>query len=276
MMRPLPVSLATVDDVVLPILRRAPVIHQLQLGLLEQLRTDPGRYPEGVRMDALQDPSTGAVGVAMQTPPYPVLLSAMTEPLAHALGGAFARRHPDARSARGAEPDASSFARGAGAQSLSVVQREAVFELREVRSVPVARGAARLAEPADAELLQRWSEAFVKEALPSDFPGDPNAGARLAGRGRTWLWLDEDHTPVAYAHNGRRACGWWSVGPVYTPPSLRGRGYATSLVAHMTRWALASGATGCTLFTDLSNPISNRIYERIGYARVGVGVVVRW
>ena len=38
----------------------------------------------------------------------------------------------------------------------------------------------------------------------------------------------------------------------------------------------ASGATGCTLFTDLANPVSNRIYERIGYRRVGTCVTVAW
>lgn len=37
----------------------------------------------------------------------------------------------------------------------------------------------------------------------------------------------------------------------------------------MSAAALAEGRVGCTLFTDLANPTSNRIYERIGYVRVG-------
>ena len=32
--------------------------------------------------------------------------------------------------------------------------------------------------------------------------------------------------------------------------------------------ALDAGATVCTLFTDLANPTSNRIYQRIGYRPV--------
>jgi len=35
-------------------------------------------------------------------------------------------------------------------------------------------------------------------------------------------------------------------------------------------------ATGCTLFTDLANPVSNRIYERIGFRRVSACATVAW
>ena len=56
----------------------------------------------------------------------------------------------------------------------------------------------------------------------------------------------------------------------------RGTGYATALVTHLSAWAFASGAIGCTLFTDLANPASNRIYERIGHRRVGTCATVAW
>ena len=58
------------------------------------------------------------------------------------------------------------------------------------------------------------------------------------------------------------------VGPVYTPPELRGRGYATSLVAALTEERLRAGLRFCFLFTDLGNPTSNAIYARIGYEPV--------
>ena len=58
------------------------------------------------------------------------------------------------------------------------------------------------------------------------------------------------------------------VGPVYTPPEHRGRGYATSLVADLTAERLAAGLAFCFLFTDLANPTSNAIYARIGYEPV--------
>jgi predicted GNAT family acetyltransferase len=72
---------------------------------------------------------------------------------------------------------------------------------------------------------------------------------------------------VAFANFPREVGGWLAIGPVYTPPEARGRGFATALVAAMSRHALAIGHRGCTLFTDLQNPTSNAIYARIGFVR---------
>ena len=59
-----------------------------------------------------------------------------------------------------------------------------------------------------------------------------------------------------------------SVSLVYTPPELRGRGYATACVGELSRKLLGAGREFCALFADLANPISNHIYERIGYRPV--------
>ncbi len=55
---------------------------------------------------------------------------------------------------------------------------------------------------------------------------------------------------------------------MYTPPELRGRGYATSVVAELTEQRLATGLAFCFLRTDLANPTSNAIYASIGYEPV--------
>jgi predicted GNAT family acetyltransferase len=57
------------------------------------------------------------------------------------------------------------------------------------------------------------------------------------------------------------------VGPVYTPPACRGRGYASAAVASLSQRLLDDGASRCMLFTDLSNPTSNKIYDALGYRR---------
>jgi predicted GNAT family acetyltransferase len=66
----------------------------------------------------------------------------------------------------------------------------------------------------------------------------------------------------------RIAVGQVRVGPVYTPPGLRGRGYAGAVTAEASRAALAAGATEVVLFTHLANPTSNALYQRIGYLPV--------
>jgi hypothetical protein len=52
---------------------------------------------------------------------------------------------------------------------------------------------------------------------------------------------------------------------VYTPPELRGRGYASACVAAASQEHLDAGRRWCFLFTDVENPTSNRIYQTIGY-----------
>ena len=64
------------------------------------------------------------------------------------------------------------------------------------------------------------------------------------------------------------------IGPVYTPPEHRGRGYATTLVADLSRHQLTGGRRLCFLHTDLANLTSNAIYVRIGYRRVCDSVVL--
>jgi GNAT superfamily N-acetyltransferase len=275
MLRAIPVTIETFDDAVGPALRRHAVLNQVELGIVDSARAEPTRYAQGVRMLALVDDATGDLGVAVQTPPNKPLVSMTGEAIALELGRRFVDAYGDPRSVFGPDSSAMAFARGAGARAPRPVSHDGVFELREVLAVPAAAGFARMAGPRDAPLLQGWMEAFLEEAMPG-FPKDPKAGARMAGNGRTWLWCAPGGEPVSAANNPRRVAGWWAIGSVYTPPERRGHGWATSLVAHASRWALEGGASGCTLFTNLANPVSNRIYERIGYRRVGTRATVAW
>lgn len=276
MLRSLDISLETFESVAGVALRAHPVQNQLPLGVFEQAIGDPGRYPEGVRLCAVLDGSTGDIGVAVQTPPYKVLLSAVTAGIAAELGRRLAACHPDIRQVQGPDVAAWAFADGAGASPGRLVAHEGLHALHSMRSVPLPEGWMRVAVPEDGAVLQSWLDAFVTEALPAGHPKDAGAGVRLAASGRAWLWISRDGTPVALAGNPRRVGGWHAVGSVYTPPEHRGRGYATGLVASVTKSALAGGAKGCTLFTNLANPTSNRIYERIGYERIGIYDTVAW
>ncbi len=63
------------------------------------------------------------------------------------------------------------------------------------------------------------------------------------------------------------AYGVVRVGPVYTPPEQRGRGYASATVAAVSAAAQRDGHRVC-LFTDQANPVSNRIYAALGFVPV--------
>jgi predicted GNAT family acetyltransferase len=58
------------------------------------------------------------------------------------------------------------------------------------------------------------------------------------------------------------------IGPVYTPPEYRKKGYASACVATLSQQLLNQGYQACYLYTDLANPTSNHIYKTIGYQPV--------
>jgi len=122
----------------------------------------------------------------------------------------------------------------------------------------------------DAELLVAWSVAFQKEALPNEVNPDQARRTVLLGiqDQRLYVWEDGGR-PVSEAMATRPTPHGISIGLVYTPPELRRRGYATALVAELSQRMLDSGREFCTLFTDLANPISNSIYQKIGYQPIG-------
>lgn len=66
--------------------------------------------------------------------------------------------------------------------------------------------------------------------------------------------------------------GMARIGPVYTPPEHRGHGYAAALTSVASRAALDRGVRDVVLFADAANPVSNRVYQRIGFAAVAENV----
>ena len=116
--------------------------------------------------------------------------------------------------------------------------------------------------------MVEWYLAFIAE---SDIEETPDAARRSAisriERNLLSVW-DDDGAPVSLIGRTVAVAGVPRIGPVYTPPALRGRGYASTAVAALSRRLLDRGARRVVLFTDLGNPTSNKIYAEVGYRRV--------
>ena len=97
--------------------------------------------------------------------------------------------------------------------------------------------------------------------------------ARLKA-GSLFVW--DDDGPVSMASWSGRTRNGVRVNLVYTPRERRSRGYATACVAALTERLLAEGKQYCCLFTQLANPVSNRIYQRIGYRAVCDFTDIQW
>lgn len=86
---------------------------------------------------------------------------------------------------------------------------------------------------------------------------------RVANEGRHLFWV-VDGEPVSMAGIVRRTRCAAAIAPVYTPPLLRGRGYAGWVTAAIVERVFADGKSTACLYTDVRNPFSNRCYAKIG------------
>src|SRR5690606_29445470 len=114
----------------------------------------------------------------------------------------------------------------------------------------------------DLELVIRWTQGFHADISAHEPGFDAEAMARRRLEDGLYLW-EVDGAPVSMAGRNRPTRHGITVSMVYTPPELRGHGYATTCVATLSQRLLDEGYSFCTLFTDLANPTSNRIYQRI-------------
>ncbi len=258
-------------------LRADPARNTILLTVAETLRT------RGATAFGEADPlfgwwrpvDTGVRSAFLQTPPHPLLLAEAPGDAAPTLAEVLAavdRPLPGVNAGAGtAEAFAATWRRLTGAAA-TVSRRTRLHRLDElVPPRPAPPGSDRVAAAADRDLLVDWYEAFGREI------GEPGGFAAVVDdaldHGGVILW-EVDGVPVSMASRTRVVAGMARVAPVYTLPELRGRGYAGAVTVAVSRAARDAGATEVVLFTDLANPTSNALYQRLGYRPVEDHVVL--
>ncbi len=231
----------------------------------QSLDGDPG--PEALWVRVVDDSVAGAppVGLAIRTPPRSLLLTAMPVPAAEAVCDLLIASEMVLPGVNGPTAASGAFARRWAGRSGVTAHR--LFRLGEPTPPTGVRGGLRPGSTEDRDLLAAWTSAFSAEAIPDQPPPDarPMIDARLA-TGTVWTWVD-DGRPVSMLWISPPVSGVVRVSAVYTPPDLRGRGYASACVAAVSGRVAVEGHT-CVLFTDLANPASNKIYQATGYRPV--------
>ncbi|GLW58377.1 GNAT family N-acetyltransferase [Kitasatospora phosalacinea] len=263
-----------------PFLAAHPVENTVLLTIVDRIGRDgPQVYGDAPpRYGWWREPDGAVTGVTLRTPPYGQRLGRMTAAAAEGLARQLADGDQQPDDVGGGREAVFAFARelerltGCG---WAVATNERLYRLGELTPPPTPpAGRARLAAPAERELVARWLAAFATEAQVN-VPGDLQADAdqRIAA-GTLLLWEDGDARVTSLAGASPAVAGMSRIGPVYTPPELRGRGYASALTAAASAHARAGGAAEVLLYTDLANPVSNAIYQRIGYLPVDDAVHV--
>jgi predicted GNAT family acetyltransferase len=217
---------------------------------------------------AVFDDGGDVAGVAMHTPPHNLFLPRLKSGIAAQIAEELARSKRMLPGVTGEVVTVDEFVRTWTRQT-GVVSRlnyaMRMYRLNAVIAPQSVHGQARRSGPADRALLMEWLTQFHAEAVPENPAEDVSVVVeRRLAHDDTWLWC-VDGTPVSIAGCTRPAAGLARVGPVYTPLEQRRRGYGAAVTAHATQAALGAGAAQVALYADLANPISNAIYQRIGY-----------
>jgi GNAT superfamily N-acetyltransferase len=253
-------------------LRSRPVLHTIQLSVAETLLVrGNSTFGEAAPLFGWWRAPDGEITAALlHTPPYPVLLTPLPEEAAQPLAEALAARGRPLPGVNADRPAAAAFA-GAWSSltgaSAHEVRRSRLFRLGELTPpAPLPPGGPRVAAAADHALLESWLVTFGEEI--NDVQRDPaEVIADRVSYGGLTLW-EVDGTAVSLAGCNRPAVGVIRVGPVYTPREHRQRGYGGAVTTAVCRAALDGGADEVVLFTDLANPTSNALYQRLGFLAV--------
>jgi RimJ/RimL family protein N-acetyltransferase len=262
-------------ELVRPLLAEEETINALPLGLL-------GRpAAEGSDRSSRWTVRTAGVtaGVVLRTPPWPWTVARFAgdrDRFAHVVGDHLAEHADLPGEVHGAQDLAPAVA-GRWAEQVGgtaeLTMRMRVMVCTELRPA-TAPGSARAIGPGDVAWVANWLRAFEDEAgLAPTSPSIDVTRAAVArdveqGCSPLWVWEVGDD-PVSLAGIGRPTPTGERIGPVYTPPRHRGRGYAGALVALLTTQAFERGRGRVLLFTDAANPASNALYERLGYHHLG-------
>ncbi len=208
------------------------------------------------------------LGAAMHTPPFDLFLPKLGADVPEAMGDALwnaGHRFPGVNGEAGTVRRFVRAWEALGGTSSRVRARTRMYVLGVLQPPAGVTGQGRRATEGDVALVVAWFRAFLAETERAAHPADVDEVARRrVADGQFWLWEDEGEA-VSFAAVNPPAVGVAHVGPVYTPWQRRGHGYGSAVTTLASRAGIDGGAAHVVLYTDLSNPTSNAIYQAIGY-----------
>jgi GNAT superfamily N-acetyltransferase len=265
------------------LLAASPVESTVVAGVTERILRESAEglpRPEGFPLWWLvvRDDGGSIVGAGMRTAPFaphPLFLLTMPPEAARRLARTLHARGEEVRAVNGALPAVEEFATetaGLTGGTVRVAEHTRLHVLGRLVEPDPPPGRARLAREDEAEQALAWYAAFGRDAAEQAGRDEPHLGPELdhdamlrrIREGTVWVWEDLSGAAVHLTGASRPMFGVSRIGPVYTPREHRGRGYAGATVAAASRALVDEGAQVC-LFTDQANPVSNALYERLGY-----------
>ena len=254
-----------------PFLLRREAEHCLILGLLDGLRAGEQWGNEPPLMATVENHDEVAA-VVLMTPPHNLILSWTVDDSAldliavdlHAKSLALPGVNG---SADIAQKFALRWSELSGCR-YRVQMAQSIYQLSRVTIETRAAGRLREPDRSDEALLREWRAGFSVDAEGMDPEQAREAAAQPLPRSRRLKLWEVEGIAVSMAGYAGPTPNGIRVAWVYTPPENRGKGFAGACVAALSQKLLDDGRKFCFLYTDLANPISNHIYQRMGYEPV--------
>ncbi len=243
-----------------------PAQNTVALTVIENVRAGRRWSPEPMLFGWYEAPEH-PLGAFSMTPPYGLLLADVAAFTVEPLVEALLARGVEVTGVNGETSVAEGFVTAwiERRPTRAVPRRhERLYRLQALLPPSPTRGQPRVADAGDVSTAVDWFTRFQVEAGAYLVDVEPAVRDRVEN-GLLWLWEDDDGRLVSMAGRNRTTAGVARVGPVYTPPEHRRRGFGAAITAACTRDALTRDAHEVVLFTDLSNATSNAIYQQIGY-----------
>ncbi len=247
--------------------------NNLMLGLALRLKENLYAYGEADPLMAVVMDAAGRNNAkAVMTPPFPMIVDSdpVDETALKALADALISDNWQLPGVNGVVEVSDSFAhiwQKRTGQSAKLQMRLRAYELREVTEVDYPDGHMRIAVEEDAQQAADLLNAMRVELNLQGRSSTVESVLEIICKKRVFFW-ETAAKVVSVTIANRPQIKGICISGVYTPPEHRRKGYARALVAEASKEMLSRGFEITNLFTDLSNPISNKTYQEVGYKPV--------
>ena len=264
-------------NVAYPFLLKHEAENNLPLAILISLKKNKNNYKEEIPLLFSLKDTKELVLIALRTPPHDLVI-AYTDNLESisVLVEELYERNENFPGVLSFKEAADTFANlwcEKKSVKYNLFRKERIYNLEQVSEDTLGARYFSIASKTHQKLVLQWVGEMMKEALvdvTEDYIEQTKKTftKEFKENKSSFYLLFDNNEPVSMVRKAGKTPNGNFVNFVYTPPSLRRNGYATECVAKLSKLLLEEGNKYCFLFTDLSNPTSNSIYQKIGYRPV--------
>lgn len=256
-----------------PLLSKNEVLHNLALGILHSLNESSKPNFMGV---ILKD--SRAALVLLQTHPKQIILSQIQQLTEGELSeAAELLQEIDIPGLVGEKQTVLYLSQKLAAlknQEASLKMDQRIYRLDKVKKAAEAEGMLVKARLEHLPLVTEWIWEFMCViGEPVSKEQADKTGEAFIKAERLFLW-EVNGKYVSIANATRPTVHNITINFVYTPREERKKGYASSCVSTLSQLMLDEGFQTTSLYTDTTNPTSNKIYMEIGYEYVADSALV--